>query len=137
VSARDDRLTPCGAGAGRGAGGGASRAGGASCVRRTESAIADGVVDADPAHERTEAEGKTRRRDGRPGGAITAHGFCNTFRDRADETMPYPCAVLEMALAHAPHDKAEAAMRAGRCPPGRALIVDRAAHRTRQPGEGM
>jgi integrase len=44
---------------------------------------------------------------------VTVHGFRSTFRDWAAERTNYPNHVLEMALAHAIGDKAEAAYRRG------------------------
>lgn len=43
----------------------------------------------------------------------TVHGFRSTFRDWAAETTAYPREVVEMALAHAIENKAEAAYRRG------------------------
>jgi integrase len=44
---------------------------------------------------------------------LTVHGFRSTFRDWASENTGYPNHVVEMALAHAIKDKAEAAYRRG------------------------
>jgi integrase len=43
----------------------------------------------------------------------TVHGFRSSFRDWAAETTHYPAEVVEMALAHAIRNKAEAAYRRG------------------------
>ncbi len=44
---------------------------------------------------------------------LTVHGFRSTFRDWAAERTNFPNEVVEMALAHAIDDKAEAAYRRG------------------------
>lgn len=44
---------------------------------------------------------------------VTVHGFRSTFSDWAHETTAFPNHVIEMALAHAIKDKAEAAYRRG------------------------
>ncbi len=44
---------------------------------------------------------------------ITVHGFRSTFRDLTSETTDYPNEAVEMALAHAINDQAEAAYRRG------------------------
>jgi integrase len=46
-------------------------------------------------------------------GDVTVHGFRSTFRDWAAERTNFPSEVVEMALAHAVGDKAEAAYRRG------------------------
>src|SRR6266704_3490929 len=46
-------------------------------------------------------------------GDVTAHGFRSTFSDWAAERTGYPREVIEMALAHAVENKAEAAYRRG------------------------
>src|SRR5216683_1045868 len=46
-------------------------------------------------------------------GDLTAHGFRSTFSDWAAERTGYPREVIEMALAHAVENKAEAAYRRG------------------------
>jgi integrase len=54
---------------------------------------------------------KVLRRMKRDG--ITVHGFRSTFRDWAAEVTSYPREVAEQALAHAVHDRTEAAYRRG------------------------
>jgi integrase len=44
---------------------------------------------------------------------ITVHGFRSSFRDWAAESTAYPGEVVEMALAHAIKNQAEAAYRRG------------------------
>jgi integrase len=44
---------------------------------------------------------------------ITVHGFRSTFRDWCAETTAYPANLIEMALAHAIHNRTEAAYRRG------------------------
>jgi integrase len=44
---------------------------------------------------------------------LTVHGFRSTFRDWAAECTSFPNEVVEMALAHAIHNKVEAAYRRG------------------------
>ena len=76
----------------------------------------------------TELVFPSRRRDGefgpfsdmtlnavlrRLGAPCVPHGFRSTFRDWAAETTSHPGEVVEMALAHAIHDKTEAAYRRG------------------------
>jgi integrase len=51
------------------------------------------------------------KRMGRP--EITVHGFRSTFRDWVAEKTEYPNELVEMALAHAISDRAEAAYRRG------------------------
>ena len=53
----------------------------------------------------------TLRRMGRAD--LTAHGFRSTFRDWVSESTTYPSEVAEMALAHTPANKVEAAYRRG------------------------
>ncbi len=55
---------------------------------------------------------------------FTVHGFRSNFRDWAAETTDFPHEVVEMALAHAIRNKAEAAYRRGQLLEKRALLMN-------------
>ncbi len=55
---------------------------------------------------------------------FTVHGFRSSFRDWAAETTDYPNEVVEMAMAHAIKNKAEAAYRRGQLLDKRRLLMD-------------
>jgi len=55
---------------------------------------------------------------------FTVHGFRSTFRDWAAETTDFPHEVVEMALAHAIRNKAEAAYRRGALLEKRRLLME-------------
>lgn len=55
---------------------------------------------------------------------LTTHGFRSTFRDWAAETTEFPNELVEMALAHAIRNKAEAAYRRGNLLERRRVLMD-------------
>lgn len=55
---------------------------------------------------------------------FTVHGFRSSFRDWAAETTDYPNEVVEMAMAHAIKNKAEAAYRRGQLLDKRRPLMD-------------
>lgn len=55
---------------------------------------------------------------------FTVHGFRSSFRDWAAEETDFPNQVVEMALAHAIRDKAEAAYRRGTLLEKRRQLMD-------------
>lgn len=55
---------------------------------------------------------------------FTVHGFRSSFRDWAAETTSFPHEVVEMALAHAIRNKAEAAYRRGQLIEKRTLLMN-------------
>lgn len=55
---------------------------------------------------------------------FTVHGFRSSFRDWAAETTAYANEVVEMAMAHAIKNKAEAAYRRGQLLDKRRLLME-------------